>query len=149
MLDGDLEGPISEEGMLHALSVLERDASYGAVAAFGVNNWGGLDGMVPFVGYSYYDPLAFREHRWERDQKDAWVRWRLGQARVGDAPIVARSAFAGAALYRSGAIQGLRYPEPDECEHVAFHRLLDERGYRVAVDPAFLLLAGRQGHHLG
>src|SRR6201999_2645014 len=101
MLDGDLEGPVSLEGLLHAVALLGEDGGPDAVSAFGVNNWGGFPGLLPFLGYSYYDPIAFRERSFERTLTDAAVRRRLGGLRRGDAPIQVASAFAGLTLYRS------------------------------------------------
>jgi len=148
MLDGDMEGPISLDGVAHTFAMLDSDIDLSAVAAFGVNNWVGLDATVPFVGYSYYDPLAFREHRWERTSSDAAIRWRLRKVRRGDPLIPVKSAFAGCAIYRSRAIRGLRYElDGKDCEHVGFHRALAERGGRLSINPAMLLLAGKQGHH--
>lgn len=148
MFDGDLEGPISLDGVAHTVAMLDRDRELSAVAAFGINNWVGLDATVPFLGYSYYDPVAFREGRWERTSSDAAIRWRLRNARRGDPLIVVKSAFAGCAIYRSSAIRGLRYElDGKDCEHVGFHRALAERGGRVGINPAMLLLAGKQGHH--
>jgi hypothetical protein len=148
MFDGDLEGPISLDGVAHTVAVLDTDSELSAVAAFGINNWVGLDATVPFLGYSYYDPLAFRESRWERTSSDAAIRWRLRNVRRGDPLIPVKSAFAGCAFYRSGAIWGLRYAlDGKDCEHVGFHRALAERGGRLGINPAMLLLAGKQGHH--
>ena len=148
MIDGDLEGPISLDGVAHTLGVLEDDRELSAVAAFGVNNWVGVDVLMPFIGYSYYDPFAFREKRWERSESDPRIRWRLGGLRRGDPGLDVKSAFGGCAIYRSGAIRGLRYElDGEDCEHVGFHRALAERGGRMSVNPSLLLLAGKQGHH--
>ncbi|MFA9472604.1 MAG: glycosyltransferase, partial [Deltaproteobacteria bacterium] len=148
MVDGDLEGPISLDGVAHTVAVLEGDSELSAVAAFGLNNWVGLDATLPFLGYSYYDPLAFRERRWERTASDAAIRWRLRDVRRGDPLIPVKSAFAGCAIYRPSAIRGLRYElDGKDCEHVGFHRALADRGGRLGINPAMLLLAGKQGHH--
>jgi inositol phosphorylceramide mannosyltransferase catalytic subunit len=147
VLDGDLAGPISLDGIMHAVALLQGGQA-DAVAAFGINNWGGLPGMVPFLGYSYYDPIAFREHSFQRSLRDAQVRLRLARLRRGDAALPVKSAFAGLVLYKSAALRGLRYAErTDDCEHVSLHRALSARGARLVVDPALLLLSGRQGHH--
>lgn len=148
MMDGDLEGPISERGLLQCLPRLVGPHAFAGVSAFGVNNWFGLDRQMPFFGYGYYDPLAFREKVPERVAPDLRVRLRLLGVRRGDAPIPAISGFAGLAVFAGKAIAGLRYPVPtDDCEHVGFGRALAARGLRQAVDPSLLLLAGRQGHH--
>ncbi len=148
VLDGDLAGPVSLDGMLHAVALSSELGGPDAVSAFGVNNWGGLPGLVPFLGYSYYDPIAFRERSFERTLTDAGVRRRLGGLRRGDAPIQVASAFAGLTLYRSEHLRGLRYDlASDDCEHVGLHRAFAARGSRLVLDPSLLLLAGRQGHH--
>lgn len=148
VLDGDLEGPVSADGVAHSIALLSEAAGPQAVAALGVNNWGGLPLQVPFVGYSYYDPIAFREATFERSARDAAVRYRLRHLRRGDAALPVKSAFAGLALYHAASIRGLRYDELSrDCEHVGFHRALAERGGRLVVNPALMLLAGRQGHH--
>ena len=148
MFDGDLEGPISLDGVAHTMAAFDEDSELSAVAAFGVNNWVGIDTTLPFLGYTYYDPFAFREHDWERTASDPATRWRLGNQRRGDPLLNVKSAFAGCAIYRSDAVRGLRYELDDkDCEHVGFHRSLAERGGRMCVNPSMLLLAGKQGHH--
>lgn len=147
VLDGDLEGPVSLDGVAHSVALLAEPDGPDAVAALGVNNWLGLPYLAPFVGYGYYDPIAFRERAWSR-RSDAAVRYRLRGLRRGDAPLPVRSAFAGLALYRGPAFRGLRYELcARDCEHVGFHRALAERGGRLVLNPSLLLLAGRQGHH--
>ncbi|HYQ16795.1 MAG TPA: hypothetical protein VEQ58_13580, partial [Polyangiaceae bacterium] len=148
VIDGDLEGPISLEGLAHAVALMAEPRGPDAVAALGVNNWLGFPLLVPFVGYGYYDPIAFRERGWERTLADAQVRYRLAGLRRGDEPLPVKSAFAGLALYRAASFNGLRYDEStDDCEHVGFHRALAERGGQLVLDPSLMLLAGRQGHH--
>ncbi len=148
MLDGDLEGPVSLEGLLHAVALLGEDGGPDAVSAFGVNNWGGFPGLFPFLGYSYYDPIAFRERGFERTLTDAAVRHRLGGLRRGDAPLRVASAFAGLTIYRAEQLLGLRYDATTrDCEHVSLHRAFAAQGSRLVLDPSLLLLAGRQGHH--
>lgn len=150
VLDGDLEGPVSEEGLLHSIAVLCQPRGPDAVAALGVNNWLGAPGLVPFLGYSYYDPIAFREHCWQRVESDAAIRRRLGGLRRGAEPLGVKSAFGGLTLYRGEALRGLRYDnETRDCEHVSLHRALAARGGTLVLNPSLLLLAGRQGHHLG
>jgi hypothetical protein len=148
VLDGDLEGPVSADGLLHSVALLDEADGPNAVAAFGVNNWCGLPGLVPFLGYSYYDPIAFREREWGRVLSDAAVRRRLGNLRRGDTPLPVRSAFAGLALYHAEALRGLRYDElGTDCEHVSLHRAWTARGLKLVLNPSLLLLSGRQGHH--
>jgi hypothetical protein len=148
VMDGDLEGPVSLDGLMHSVSLLTTLRGPAGVAAFGVNNWGGVPGLLPFLGYSYYDPIAFREHDWHRVVSDAQVRRRLGAQRRGDAPLPVNSAFAGLTIYRSEQLHGLRYDEAsDDCEHVSLHRAFAQRGASLVVNPSLLLLSGRQGHH--
>lgn len=148
ILDGDLEGPISADGLLHAVALLGEARGPDGVTALGINNWVGLPVLMPFLGYGYYDPIAFREKAWERRASDVSIRCRLAGLRRGDEPVPVKSAFAGLALYRGKSIWGLRYDERTrDCEHVSLHRALSERGGRLVLDPSLMLLAGRQGHH--
>jgi hypothetical protein len=148
VLDGDLEGPVSLDGLLHSVALLTADDGPHAAAAYGVNNWVGLERTMPFLGYSYYDPLALREREWAAVHGDARIRLRLAGVRRGDPPLAVKSAFAGMSIYRGAIIRGLRYePDAHDCEHVGFHRGLAERGGRLVLNPSMLLLAGRQGHH--
>jgi inositol phosphorylceramide mannosyltransferase catalytic subunit len=148
VLDGDLEGPVSEQGLLHSVAVLRQPKAPDAVAALGVNNWLGVPGLVPFLGYSYYDPIAFREHCWQRVESDRGIRRRLGGLRRGGELLTVKSAFGGLTLYRGEALRGLRYDnETRDCEHVSLHRALAARGGSLVLNPSLLLLAGRQGHH--
>jgi len=147
-VDGDLEGPVSLDGLAHSIALLAEPDGPDGVAALGVNNWLGLPMLMPFLGYGYYDPLAFREAVWERRSSDAAIRYRLAGLRRGDEPLVVKSAFAGLALYRGQRIRGLRYDEATlDCEHVSFHCALAERGGTLVLNPSLMLLAGRQGHH--
>jgi Glycosyltransferase sugar-binding region containing DXD motif len=151
VLDGDLEGPVSEQGLLHSIALFHGPGAAsapGAIAALGVNNWVGVPGLVPFLGYSYYDPIAFREHCWQRVESDRAVRGRLGALRRGSEPLTVKSAFGGLTLYRGKLLRGLRYDEGTrDCEHVSLHRALAARGVALVINPSLLLLAGRQGHH--
>jgi Glycosyltransferase sugar-binding region containing DXD motif len=148
VLDGDLEGPISLDGLSHSIALLAAPNGPDAVAAMGVNNWFGLPVQLPFVGYGYYDPVAFREGDWERRSSDAAIRLRLAGLRRGDEPLPLNSAFAGLAIYRAERLRGLRYDEATlDCEHVSLHRCLAEAGGRLVLNPSLMLLAGRQGHH--
>jgi len=149
MLDGDLAGPVSRDGLMHAVSLLRGPSPAVAVSAYGVNNYVGIDRPIPIVGTTYYDTFAFRIGHGRR-RGDLDVRRRFLGVRRGDPPIEVDSAFGGCAAYDAAAIRGLRYDQSGEdCEHVSLHRTLRARGGRVLVDPSFLLLSGRQGHHAG
>ncbi len=148
MVDGDLAGPVSLDGLAHSVAELEQSNQFDGLCALGVNNWVGLDAVVPLLGYSYYDPFAFRERDWARTRADAAVRLRLGGLRRGDAVLPVLSGFAGMALYRAESVKGLRYTtDGGECEHVGFHKAYHQAGKRLGLNPSLLLLSGRQGHH--
>ena len=147
-MDGDLAGPVSLEGLAHSIALLADPRGPDAVAALGINNWVGLPVLIPFVGYGYYDPIAFREQSWERQLSDAAIRYRLAGLKRADEPLRVKSAFAGLVLYRAKSVRGLRYDRAArDCEHVGFHRALAERGGSLVLNPSLMLLAGRQGHH--
>ncbi len=145
-IDGDLQGSVSDIGLYHTMGILKDGPD--AVSAFGINNWGILPYQFPYIGYSYYDALAFRENSFKRAKKDAAIRWGLRHKKRGSKEFLVKSAFGGMCIYKHKAINSLRYPEDSsDCEHVLFHQLLAKRGHSIAVNPSFLLLAGKQGHH--
>jgi len=149
MLDGDLAGPVSRDGLVHAASLLRGPTAAVAVTAYGVNNYIGIDRPIPIAGATYYDTFAFRVGHGRR-RRDLDVRRRFLGVRRADAPIEVDSAFGGCAVYDAAAISGLRYDASGEdCEHVSLHMAIRARGGRVLVDPSFVLLSGRQGHHEG
>jgi hypothetical protein len=149
MLDGDLAGPVSRDGLLHSLALMSADTGApDVITAFGINNYTGVPVFHAFVGHTYYDPFAFREHSNHR-VPDYKIRLRLSGLRRGDPVIASLSGFGGMGIYRAELLKNVRYDESGEdCEHVTLHSNLRKLGARHVVNPSLLLLAGRQGHHL-
>lgn len=135
LIDLDLDGLFSEEGVAHS---------------FGAAQW-------DFVGSN---GLIFRRNRWDANrviQYDAWAfrpagSWDAiptGQVNTmvwqrGDPLVPVYSCFGGLGIYRMEAYCAGRYGGPD-CEHVPFHRSLWEQGFRqIYLNPSQLVLYGRK-----
>lgn len=152
-IDYDIGGPISRDGLFHALYVLNSDKSIGAVYANGIvsdsfiNTIPGLKGWCfPALGYCYYDDLACVIDSIDESKLSKWIYMTRGR---GSAPVEIKSAYGGAGLYRKESLlQGSYDLEATSCEHHSFNASLINKGFRVVVDPSFLLLAGCQGHHI-
>ncbi len=49
-------------------------------------------------------------------------------------------AFGGMCIYRKQILEGLEYDiESEDCEHVAFHRAIGERGGRIFMNPSLVV----------
>jgi hypothetical protein len=135
LIDLDLDGLFSEEGVAHT---------------FGAADW-------DFVGSN---GLIFRRNRWDANrviQYDAWAfrpagSWEAmptGQVNTmvwqrGEPLVPVYSCFGGLGIYRMEAYCSGRYGGPD-CEHVPFHRSLREQGFgRHYLNPSQLVLYGRK-----
>lgn len=135
LLDMDLVGGWSEDGVANT---------------FGHDDWDvvGANGLVyRRVGVAVnelrqYDTWAYRRHESLQPLESAVVSTIVplrGQplVRVG-------SCFGGLAIYRMEAFAAGSYGG-DDCEHVAFHRSLAQRGLsRIFMNPSQLTLYGRR-----
>lgn len=116
----------------------------------------------------YYDIWAFRhpdlspDDSWERvrnrpfgmskkQAKTAFIARRQAPLPRDAGLIEVDSAFGGLGLYRLPAIRDCRYVGLDEqgnllCEHVAFHRQVRQKGYRLFIDTAMINGTGAAAH---
>ena len=115
---------------------LPRGFSYdGLATTFGYQGWDwmGANGIAaPLSAESttpslFYDAWAFR---WPGSEDvHPFEEVNALQFHRGAPPVPVWSCFGGLAIYRMAALQsGARYSS-GECEHVAFHRALRERGF--------------------
>ncbi|WP_170439849.1 hypothetical protein [Ruegeria arenilitoris] len=157
----DLDGPNTELDISAVLAATQRATL----------RW---DAVFANPRPAYYDIYALRCRGW--CEEDVWNRigdtrkplfgrrkWRrnLVKSAIYDRqfniprnfPLIAvDSAFAGAGLYRTKALEGLSYSCRDEhgrlvCEHVMLHKRMRDRGARLFIDPAFMTVAPDE--HLG
>lgn len=141
VVDLDLSGPISREGLLSCLSYKEWDA----MSAVGLVNH-------PFTSrenLSYYDSLAFvpfgqkyRNGGYLKTLVHTIKTFSMSIPHRDEPAIRVASGFAGCCLYRLAPLVLLPvYYSGDKCEHVAFHESMTENGLdRIYVNPAFTLL---------
>ena len=132
MLDLDLPRGFSYDGLAHA---------------FGYEGWDwiGANGIAapPFPeavpDSIFWDAWAFR---WPGDEQPRpFEEVNALRFAPGTPPVSVWSCFGGLAVYRMEALHsGARY-SGDECEHVAFHRALRERGFPHGyLDPNLIVL---------
>lgn len=94
----------------------------------------------------------FKKRRWWRALLSKTVYSKQYNIPSNGMLIPVESAFAGAGLYKTDALKGLRYACRDEnggyiCEHVLFHKEMRARGARLYIDTAILTIAPIE--HLG
>lgn len=135
-----LEHALQHHGDFDFLIALDLDlplgfSNDGLAHCFGYSGWDwmGANGITAplFAGAAaesfFYDAWAFR---WPGDNQ-ARPFEEINQLRFapGKAPVSVWSCFGGLAIYRMSALHsGARY-SGGECEHVAFHRELREKGH--------------------
>jgi len=151
-IDCDLGGPISLEGLYHSRALMDSDPSIGAVYSNGIvsdsfiNTIPGLRGWCyPGLGFTYYDDLALII---DNDDETKLWKWFYATRGRGADPIPVQSAYGGAALISYSALKDGKFDtSTKQCEHHSFNLSLKEHGYKLVVNPSFILLAGCQGHH--
>ncbi|RBW53686.1 hypothetical protein DS906_17230 [Ruegeria sp. A3M17] len=94
----------------------------------------------------------FGRQKWRRNLLKTMIHDRQFHIPEDCQLIPVDSAFAGAGLYKTQALRGLRYKCRDEenrlvCEHVLFHQEMRTRGARLYIDPALMTIAPQE--HLG
>lgn len=138
--DCDLASPISQDGLAHSVAYMKK---YDAVFANGLNNEFFINLHIPYLGYYYYDSFAYVEDP-ENANNPLVANMALER---GETPLSVISAFGGAALYKYSVYSKYDYDEKKkyECEHVTLNKKIYKNGGRLAINPSFLLLAGRQG----
>lgn len=144
IVDMDLKGPWSNDGIAHTVAQKEWDA----VAAFGLHSFPGTAGMVLTV----YDALAYVSKEGSyTDPQDFVINYfkmnfyDLLGIQKGDPMIPVKSAFSGFALYKINSIKGSSY-FGNICEHIGLHKQMAQNGHdKLFINPSLLLLSGHQG----
>lgn len=148
VVDWDLKGNISLDGIANSITYLENN-QFDVLSANGLSNVIGFNMYDNFIGYHYYDLLAVKtldDYRPDGNIKNITYVANRDNYRRGDDPIQVKSAFGGACLYKAELLRKYKYsPEIDECEHVVIHEQMHNDGYKIGINPSFILLSGIQG----
>lgn len=149
-MDYDMEGSISNDGLNHAIFYLEKEDGYDVMGANGLVNLTGLHLILYHFGYNMYDQLAAIE----LNGNPLTSLTTFTKSR-GDDVFPIKSCFGGITIYKKHLIDKYNYMmenkegetcEQDQvCEHWVFNKQIHNAGYKLAIDPNFILIAGRQG----
>lgn len=130
VLDTDIVGGYSYEGILHSLSYdFDVVASNSLLLRY-------RDDVYEKI---YYDSWAFRKLDHPAKHLDEEIN--TLNLRKGDAPFEVLSAFGGLAIYRADALTSGKYKyTKKDCDHVTLHKAMKERGYKIWVNPSMISL---------
>ena len=143
VLDYDLAGPISMDGIANSIYYMENE-NYSVMSSNGVFSIL-LNIYNDKIGWKYYDPLAIKELNGYRPHKDIMYNYTFKR---GQKPYQVISGFGGAAIYKASLfnIDKYIYPEHEhECEHVLLHQQIYADNHKIAINPSMILISGIQG----
>lgn len=130
VVDTDIEGGYSYEGILHSLSY-DLDVIASNSVLFRMR-----DGKPERL---YYDSWAFRAMNHPKKHKDQEINKML--LNRGESPFEVFSAFGGLAIYKSKVLTFGKYRYTNEdCDHVTLHKKLRKSGYKIYVNPSLITL---------
>lgn len=151
VLDVDPHGGFSVDGVLNSVGWIADLTGQSRMPA----EAGGMASYSLFVrkdgndfAIAGYDAWAARMNHWEdrRDRAGGMQWFHLFLPPVGSPPIQMNSAFGGLAVYTRRAFLSSRYSgtgtngQPD-CEHVAFHHGMRQKGYQMFLNPGSRYIA--------
>ena len=149
VIDLDLWGGWSYNGLLHSIGVLYDRPTNGAVTAYGVladpYNRLPLEAIDP-SRYIMYDCFVFRPKGPEiAEPKQRTCRFNFINQKPGSNPVFVNSNFNGFGLYRRESLNNLSYGVKlwDEysvdADHVVLHRDMRNNGWDVIFNPSMLV----------
>jgi hypothetical protein len=147
IIDLDLGGPISIDGIAHSFSHYK---DWDAISA------NGLNGITLSLGQPvYYDYLAYKDDKIDTEKTKLdylTMFYEVNKFKVGDPIKKVQSGFAGMSFYKMEILtkdKDINYtPSNDvyKCEHIIFHENMIKNGYdKIYINPNMLLLSGPQG----
>ena len=149
VLDLDLCGGWSYDGIKHGIFTLEHDKSYAAATSYGVLadkfNTLALEDTSKNE-YVMYDSFAFRPKNWNIGlhllSTPAFNSVRVNR---GDDPIEVHSNFGGMAIYKRDALANKRYGSKQwaygyvDPDHVVLHNQMVKDGWKIIFDPSMIV----------
>lgn len=134
VLDTDLEGGISYDGLASTFGHLEWDV----VGSNGLFVWKGIKDGVPRIGLVHFDAWAYRAYGQTEPHPAGPVNKYV--YRRGESMVPVFSAFGGMAAYRTKALISAKYSGED-CEHVPLHIQIRRAGYgKIYLNPSQIAL---------
>jgi hypothetical protein len=146
VVDLDIKGPWSNDGVAHVIAQKEWDAQF----AYGLHSI--LTGGQLLLMYDALAYLGINDTR-ENLKSRFLLVWsylkmnfyRFLGVKKGDPLIPVKSSFSGLGIYKIKSIMNAEYKK-DLCEHIAFHEQMAQNGYgKLFINPSLLLLSGHQG----
>jgi hypothetical protein len=129
VLDLDADGGFYVDGILNSVYWLENLEDAGGVGSYSL-----LFGLYKnIIKIKHYDNFAARV-KWE-DNDTKWFNDWFPQ--TGSDPILMKSCFGGLAIYKNKAYLNGKY-EGSDCEHIGFHKSLEECGWKMYFNPSSL-----------
>ena len=130
VIDTDITGGYSYEGILHSLSYdLDVIASNSILLRYRDEIYERL----------YYDSWAFRQLGHPKKHNDNEIN--TLNLRKGESPFEVLSAFGGLAIYRGDILTSGKYKyTKKDCDHVTLHSAIKKRGYKIWVNPSLITL---------
>lgn len=131
VVDLDAWAGWSVHGVINGIGWHQRIVSAGCMASTSLFKHSGtlIDGKAP---WAHYDAWAYRWIGWQ-PRMGPWFTFWLPPP--GAPPIEVNSAFGGLGIYKTKAYLESEYSGED-CEHVPYHRRMQEKGWQVFLNPA-------------
>jgi hypothetical protein len=120
VFDADPWGGFSVDGIANSVAQMDYDDTLYGLASYSWAEWG-----PPITTQNvvvHYDAFAARMNHWRQRDQNWFHFW---HPPVGSDPVEFRSAFGQLAIYRGYRYLQGRYSGED-CEHVCFHRSIEE-----------------------
>jgi hypothetical protein len=149
VLDLDVKGGWSYDGIKHGIFTLESHEDYGCVTSYGVlaeKHGNDLLENHNINNYIMYDSLAFRPLGWDFGVNILRTPMFNNICfKRGDDPVEVRSNFGGLAIYKSSAIKNKTYDskvwaegsvDPD---HVELHKQMLQDKWKIILDPSMIV----------
>jgi hypothetical protein len=149
VLDLDIKGGWSYDGLSHAIFTLESSPKHACVSAYGVlsepTNTACIE-SYDTKSLIMYDSLAFRPLNMQQGihilRTPAFNKITFDR---GDDPIEVLSNFGGMAIYRLSLLKNKKYGAKQwkegevDPDHVILNRQLVEEGYKIILDPNMIV----------
>lgn len=149
ILDLDLKGGWSYDGIYHSIFIIEQEKNIGCVSAYGVlADKSGKHMLEDHHNSDYimYDSFAFRPLNYDFGvHLLSTPSFNNLHFNNGQEPIEVCSNFGGMAIYKQDAISGCSYGAKEwregyvDPDHVVFNRQVRNNGWKVLLNPSMIV----------